>query len=372
MADKEPYDIAAILYKMELDLIASQKRTLKLHLAWEKAEGFEWEQWQNRKLEALRALKVEQGKIVTTYSSQVNREIEALLIRSFAQKADQVEKLFTNAYRFISKPGLDDRNFFGINQPKLQALIDAVQGEHRTAESAVLRYMDDQYRRTIFKAQVYHNTGTFTLGQAVDQANTEFLRSGIRCVQYKNGAQVNIASYSEMAIRTSNVRAQAVAQGAVMDDWEEHLVKVRSLGSTCELCAAWQGRVMIDDVYAAGKQSEGEYPLLSSAIAAGLGHPNCRHIPVNPWLEGVNAPERQPTAEANAKIQKNYESEQTQRGIERKTREYKRLAEGSVDPANVAKYNAKVKEQQGLMRQHLKDNPQLRRQYDREQPKDTP
>lgn len=359
--DREVYDIASILHQMELDLIASQRRTLALHLAAEREEGFKWEQWQSRKLEALRALKIEQGKIVTKYGRTVRGRIMEVLSSAFIGQANAVEALFRSARSFIGKPGLDDRNFFGINQPKLQALIDAVDGEHRAAESATLRLMDDQYRQTLYRTQVYYNAGSVSLGQAIDMASKEFMLAGIRSIQYKNGARVNIASYSEMAIRTAKVRAQAIAQGAVMDDWGEHLVKVRSLGSTCELCAAWQGRVLIDDVWASGTSSEGDYPMVSSAVSAGLGHPSCRHLPINPWIEGVNEPEKVNTPEENAQLVKNYEAEQRQRFIERKTREYKRLEAGAVDPGNKAKYGAKVKEWQGKMREHLADNPQLRR-----------
>lgn len=370
--DREAYDIASILHQMELDLIASQRRTLALHLAAEREEGFKWEQWQTRKLEALRALKIEQGKIVTKYGRTVRERIMRLLSGTFIGQANAVEALFRSARPFIGKPGLDDRNFFGINQPKLQALIDAVDGEHRAAESATLRLMDDQYRQTLYRTQVYYNTGSVSLGQAIDMASKEFLLAGIRSIQYRNGARVNIASYSEMAIRTAKVRAQAIAQGAVMDDWGEHLVKVRSLGSTCELCAPWQGRVLIDDVWASGTADEGDYPMVSSAVSAGLGHPNCRHIPINPWFPDINEPEKRPTAEKNAEIIKNYESEQKQRKIERNIRKYKRLEAGSVDPDNRAAYGAKVKEWQGRMRKHLADNPQLSRIPAREKPDPTP
>jgi Phage minor capsid protein 2. len=359
--DREAYDIASILHQMELDLIASQRRTLALHLAAEREEGFKWEQWQTRKLEALRALKIEHGKIVTKYGRTVRGRIMRLLSGAFIGQANAVEALFRSARPFIGKPGLDDRNFFGINQPKLQALIDAVDGEHRAAESATLRLMDDQYRQTLYRTQVYYNTGSVSLGQAIDMASKEFLAAGIRSIQYRNGARVNIASYSEMAIRTAKVRAQAIAQGAVMDDWGEHLVKVRSLGSTCELCAPWQGRVMIDDVWASGTSDEGEYPMVSSAVSSGLGHPNCRHIPINPWFPDINEPEKRPTAEENEQIIKNFEAEQKQREIERNIRKYKRLETGSIDPDNRAAYGAKVKEWQGRMREHLADNPQLRR-----------
>jgi hypothetical protein len=62
----------------------------------------------------------------------------------------------------------------------------------------------------------------------------------------------------------------------------------------------------------------------------------------------------------------NYKNEQRQRYIERQIRRYKRLAEGSIDENNIKKYQDKVKEWQGIMREFLKENPQLRRAYRRE------
>ncbi|HAE92456.1 MAG TPA: hypothetical protein DCG60_07415, partial [Tissierella sp.] len=55
--------------------------------------------------------------------------------------------------------------------------------------------------------------------------------------------------------------------------------------------------------------------------------------------------------------------------IERQIRKYKRLAEGSINLYNQAKYGEKVKEWQTKQREHLKENSQLRRKYNKEQVK---
>ena len=362
----EPYDIAAIFHQMELDLIASQRRTLALHMAWEREEGFEWEQWQTRKLEAIQQYQKANAAIIAGKTEEINTETEKLLTAEFTKTAVKTNAVFSRASEFglfAGIPGLDDRNFFGVNQDKLNALINSVTKDFARAEYSALRLMDDQYRKIIFRSQTYFATGSVTLQQAVDLASNDFLAQGIRCIEYKNGNLVNISSYSEMALRTQQVRTGAVAQGAVMDDWGQHLVIMSALGSTCELCSPWQGRVLIDDVYAKGTSAEGSYPLLSTAIAAGLGHPNCRHLPGSPWIEGINTLPALPDAE---KVKKNYESEVKQREIERSIRKNKRLETGSLDPANQNKYGAKVKDYQQKMREHIRENPQLRRQYNRE------
>lgn len=55
------------------------------------------------------------------------------------------------------------------------------------------------------------------------------------------------------------------------------LVKVTAHGGSCELCKKWEGKVLIDDVFCNGKQSDGNYPLLSQAIENGFMHNGCRH-----------------------------------------------------------------------------------------------
>lgn len=65
-------------------------------------------------------------------------------------------------------------------------------------------------------------------------------------------------------------------------------------------------------------------------------------------------------------VKDNYKQEQRQRIIERNIIRYKRLAEGSINEDNKSMYKDKVKEWQEKMRDHIKANPQLRRQYHRE------
>lgn len=75
------------------------------------------------------------------------------------------------------------------------------------AETAVLRMANDQYRKIIYNAQVYANTGAGTYEKAVDMATKDFLKSGINCIEYANGSRHTIADYADMAIRTAGKRA---------------------------------------------------------------------------------------------------------------------------------------------------------------------
>lgn len=378
---------------MALDLIRSQKRTFLRHQGEQLKEGFQWEQWQLGKLRELNKYRQTNKKIIGGYSDEIMSLIDETLKSSFRKGENNVEKTISEIKNFVidtPDSGIDTDNlkkytpdeiaalreaetiieeaaklpkatgtdtFFSVNRKKLKALQKAVKKDMGKAQNAVLRKMDDVYRQTIYKAQVYMGSGATTLDQAIDMATKDFLEQGINCIQYKDGKMVNVASWAEMALRTASHRATMLGEGSKMDEWDMHLVVITAHGNTCELCLPWQGKILIDDVYSSGKP-DGVHTLLSTAIDEGLFHPNCRHSRAI-YFEGITELPKPPVNDEKAV--ERYQAEQKQRGIERKIRKYKRLEEGSVDPQNQAKYGAKVQEWQGALRQHLKDNTYLRR-----------
>ncbi|AJA50069.1 phage minor capsid protein 2 [Clostridium pasteurianum DSM 525 = ATCC 6013] len=251
-----------------------------------------------------------------------------------------------------------------MNDKKLKALTDSVKKDINTAEHSILRKMDDVYRQTIYKTHVYLQSGATSLNQAIDMATKDFLDKGVNSIVYKDGKRVNIASYAEMALRTASQRATFLGEGKKRDEWGIHLVVVSAHANTCKLCLPWQGKILIDDVFSHGTKADGDYPLLSEAMAKGLLHPNCRHT-LATYFPGITKLPKVPKEDV---INANYKAEQRQRAIEREIRRWKRREAGSLDPKDEKMASDKAKELQAKLRQHLKDNPQLRRDYSREKP----
>jgi len=329
----DPYDIAQIYTEMELFLIASMARNLNRHQLDELEQGFTWEMWQQVQLQNLRRFRRENRRAVKKSGEAARRASERQLKSA------------------------------GGSNAKVRALIEAITKDQEKIEHAVLRYVDDVYRQTIFKAQVYLDSGTMTLKQAVDMATKDFLDKGINCIEYVDGRRVNVASYAEMALRTASQRATFMADGEKRDRWGIYTIFVSAHANACNWCLPWQGKVLIDDVYSKGKRPrDGNYPLLSEAMEANLLHPNCRHT-LATWFPGIT---KLPNVPDEALARANYEAEQKQRYMERQIRKWKRREAGSLDPENQQQAAAKVKEWQGKIREHLKENPQLRRDYWRE------
>lgn len=364
------YDIRKIFAQMEIDLIASMKRNLKRHEAEEKKEGFEWEQWQQLKLLDLKQYKKEAQQIVKKAEPAVEAAIQEEVSGGFKSGIAKVSGVFKKLWNRLTPRirekvdvnAASDENFFSLNQNRVNALIEASRGELKAARFALLRQGDDVFRQTIFKAQVYLNSGAGSLGKAIDMATLEFLDKGFNYITYANGRRVNVASYAEMALRTSSQRAVFAGEGAKRQQIGIRTVVVSAHNNCSDLCLPWQGKVYIDDVYSGGTAADGDYPLLSTAMAGGLFHPHCRHNMTTFVPDVSRLPE--PVDEDTAR--ENYKAEQRQRYMERQVRKYKRRAAGSVDPDNVARAEAKVKQWQGSLRNHMKANPELRRDYSRE------
>ena len=339
------YDIAEALRKMEEELIQSMKRNLQRHLKEEDAEGFDWAQWQAEKLNSIARYRAQNRHIIGSYISTIPQQIEDMIRQSYETGKQQEEIRILKAIRqgYLAAAGTAGEigtGFFTVNERKLNALVKATQGEIHKAVSSILRYQDDIYRQTIFRSAAQFNMGGKSLGQAVDAAVQDFLAQGIRNIRYKDGRYVNIASYAEMALRTANLRANIQGEAAKRDEWGICTVKLSAHGSACPKCIPWQGKVYYDDVYGSVPvPKDGKYPLLSTAIAGGALHPNCKNG-VHTWFEGINQPPREMTQEEIDEANRRYDLEQQQRYCERNVRKYKRLKLGAIDPENAAKYAA--------------------------------
>lgn len=335
------YDVKEAFRQIELELIASMKRNLSRHQKWETDEGINWTMWQVEQLKTLNAFKKQNKRIFGEKFNTINAHIEELLQSTYETTGFDQERKILQALRYNKQlkesagEGIEG-SFFKLNSKKMNALINATTKDMSTAETAVLRMVNDKYRKTIFNAQAYANSGAGTLNQAIDMATKDFLSAGINCIEYKGGRRVNIASYAEMAVRTANKRAVLVSDGDVRKQWGIHTVKISQYGQCSETCLPWQGRVYVDDIYSGGTAEEAKelgYPLLSEAIAGGLFHPNCKHRASTYYPElDEDAPENKTEKNSNSEVpETQQEYTRNQHEIQRK----KRVVEGALDPKTV-------------------------------------
>ncbi len=230
-----------------------------------------------------------------------------------------------------------------MNDRKLEALLRATMDDMEKAETAVLRQANDQYRKIIFNAQVYANSGAGTYEKAVDMATKDFLAAGLNCVQYANGTRHTLSDYADMAIRTAAKRAYLQGEGQKRQEWGIHTVIVNKRGNPCPKCLPFCGKVLIDDVWSGGSRKDGPYPLMSSAVAAGLYHPRCKDSHTT-YFPGISAADDTWTKEEVGKIGLDYQMEQKKQYVSRQVEKYDRLAMYSLDQENQKRYAARREE----------------------------
>lgn len=375
----DEYDIGKAFRAIEEELMASMVRNMKRHRAWEDDEGFHWEQWQAMQLKSLERYKRENKKRFQGQFRDINKEIESLIYASHIQGGmDQEIKILRAMQRgykfphipqrmhdlleemdgktFRQKAGLllekyrgrglakETGEFFKINDRKLDALINATTNDMQKAETAVLRMADDQYRKIIYNTQVYANTGAGTYEKAVDMATKDMLSAGLNCVEYANGARHTLSDYADMAIRTASKRAYLQGEGQKRQEWGMHLVIMNKRGNPCPKCLPFVGKVLIDDVWSGGSKADGDYPLMSAAISAGLYHPRCKDGHTT-YFPGISTPPDDKFSKQElAEIEDKSRQEARQQYAARQVEKFGRLAKFSLDTDNQKSYGQKAEQ----------------------------
>lgn len=332
------YNIKEAFERIENELIDSMMRNFSRHRAEETKEGYNWTQWQAEQLKRLEEYRKHNakkfGKRFKTINSKIEEMIRTAKADGNASQEAEILEAVKDGFKAPKKPSAHSTaEFFKVNDRKLDALIKSTTDDLKRAETAVLRMSNDKYRKAIFNAQVAMNTGAVTYEKAVDMACKDMLNAGLNCVEYKNGARHTLSDYADMAVKTANKRAYLRGEGEKRAEWGVSLVVVNSRQGGCPDCAKYIGKVFIDDVYSNGKKSDGNYPLLSTAIKNGLFHPRCKDSTSTyyPELDDLDAP----LSEDEIKeLDRQRGIEEKQQYAQRQAERFDRRAEYSLDKDN--------------------------------------
>jgi len=351
------YDITKAFKRIEDELIESMIRNMDRHRAGEALEGFNWSMWQVEQLQSLEKFKRENLKTYGKEFASINDQIKALLQRSRDAGGMEQETSILNAIKKGYRPPKGSRmtgQFFRLNDRKLKTLIQATTKDMQKAETAVLRMANDQYRKAIFNAQVYANSGAGTYEQAVDMATKDMLTAGLNCIEYKNGARHTLSDYADMAIRTANKRAYLQGEGGKRQEWGISTVIINKRGNPCPRCLPYVGKVLIDDVWSGGSRKDGDYPLMSAAVAAGLYHPRCQDSHTT-YFPGISTADGTWTRAELEKIEAESKKKARLQYAGRQTAKYDRISKNSLDNENKKKYEKLAEEWSGDTKDGIMD-----------------
>ena len=349
------YDLAEAFRRIENELMASMIRNMDRHRAEETAEGYNWSMWQAEQLKALEKYKRKNWKKYQKQFKSINSQIEQLIRQARLKGGMKQELKILQAIRKGWKthgtngtPAHDamTAEFFRQNDRKLDALVEATMHDMEVAETAVLRKANDDYRKAIYNAQIYANTGAGTYEKAVDMATKDMLSRGLNCVMYANGARHTLSDYADMAIRTASKRAYLQGEGEKRQEWGIATVIMAKRGNPCPKCLPFVGKVLIDDVWSGGSkdgvdpETGKRYPLMSYAISKGLYHPRCKDSHTT-YFPGISTADDTWTKEELENVGLQSQQEARQQYAKRQEEKYGRLAEYSLDQENKRVYKGK-------------------------------
>lgn len=360
MALNTEYDIEEAFRAIEDELIASMMRNLEGHRAEEIEEGYNWTQWQVEQLKALEKYKAQNKKMFLSKFSDINDSIDAMIFAARQEGGTEQEQKILRALKKGLKASKVSQGaegaFFRLNTRKLNALIKATKSDFSRAEKAMLRMSEDKYRQIIFNAQVYANTGAGTYEKAVDMATKDFLKAGINCIEYANGARHTMKDYAKMAIQTANKRAYLTGEGEMRQSWGISTVIMNKRANACPKCLPFVGKILIDDVWSGGKSSDGPYPLMSSAMAAGLYHPNCKDVHITYFHELDDEPDSKFTKEELEQVKEDYKQDQKRQYAGRMVEQFNRLSKYSLDPDNKKMYGVRKEQWENVVANSQKND----------------
>lgn len=183
-----------------------------------------------------------------------------------------------------------------LTQQLMGEITGAAMTAMATVQSAILGHIDPDVYRRVGLEQVATMQAT---GRGVKAAVPGFVeqlrREGITAFTDKAGRDWSLHTYCSMATRTTSRQAEVLA--VLTADQEHDLYKISSHGTTCKLCAPYEGRVY---------SRSGTHPVFPP-LASAFGkidpsgpdslantylniHPNCLHV-ILPWTPAGRSPE---------------------------------------------------------------------------------
>lgn len=345
-------EMAESLAKAVVDVMLRAETTMLDQVARRVARGIDTPGWAEAKLAEVHA---------------VRRAAEAEVARALGQAGDATEKSLRMAYnRGVATAGTDlsaigvsrELAFGPVNLARVEALVAETVGLIDQTRLRILRTAQDGYRDVIARTVGDVATGTTTRRQAAQRALDAFASQGVTGFVDGAGRSWDLASYSEMAVRTGAGRAAVNGHLDRLLEVGQDLVIVSDAPQECEICRPWEGKVLsisgqtrgsvrADNLRGEGTVSVTVDGTVAEARAAGLWHPNCRHT-ASLFQPGVTRPKAQrETADPQGDADR-----QELRRLERGTRQWKRRGAVAISDEARAQARRKTAEWQGRIRAH--------------------
>lgn len=185
-----------------------------------------------------------------------------------------------------------DQAFNSVAIDAVKSLQDALLDDLAAGRARVGRHVDDVFRRAQLRATMPALLGASgSRRRASADIVRQLQQQGQTAFVDRAGRRWSLEAYAQMAART--VTRQAVVDGARARMLSQGLTlaRISHHGSSCPICAPWDGRLVSLD--GSGGEYEGETVTDIGSLPSGGPpmHPNCRHtiVPVSTLIDSIKA-----------------------------------------------------------------------------------
>lgn len=269
-----------------LELYQSTERRIIQEIARKRTQGYV----DYAELAALRRVRKTIQQMVDKSAKYV-----PLAIEHEFYKGKEARKGYENAAGLAEGSAERDRVAEQLVDNLMGEVQEMAQTAYQSAEAQILGRVDpDVYRQSVLRGAIVSETMGRGSLSTVEEVMRNLQAAGITAFVDKAGREWSLSAYGAMAVRTTVRQAQV---SAVLTADDHDLWKIKEIGSTCPLCAVYEGRV-----YSKSGMNP-NYPPLAAAFGkmdpAGPNdlsntflniHPNCLHSLVK-WTEDYKTDE---------------------------------------------------------------------------------
>lgn len=326
-------------------------------------------QWQQNQLNKLNGVVSQAVDIVADNNPAIEAELKHLIKDNGQQIVNEIDSTLskqTNKTVPVSQEVSDmvgsylQTTFSEFNKVINSTLLSRNVGNNATGKV---------YQDIINKATAETISGLKTHERAVNDAVYKWIDAGLpSALTNKAGSQIPIDSYARMVVNSAAHKTFNDLRLKRMEDYGTKLALMSSHAASRPACAPIQGKV-VNLVPETSPDYDSEYDSIYNhdyGKPGGTQGINCSHI-LFPYHKGWNT-NNQPQYDPDKAIE-NGEVQQKQRGYERNVRRYKELlaaAEELQDVGGIQHYKGLIAGNQKRLRDLVKDNDFLYRDYSRE------
>lgn len=340
-------DDAAILAKAVAEMFSEAETVLLQRIARALAKGVDKPDWAESKLLNIQALRREVDGILLDLSRGVPGAVERAVGLAY-------NRGIATAGAELTAAGLAHGAFSEV-QPTgaASAIVSETMERLKPMSFQIRRAAVDIYQQVVTQVTAQTALGTVTRREASRMVLTRLGQNGITGFTDVAGRRWNLASYAEMAVRSSTATAMLQGHTDRIQELGIDTVIVSNAPEECKICRPYEGKVLSLSGRTTGRLKDGKTVVASLAEAKGKGlfHNNCRHSH-SIYLPGITKAETDTADPAGDALR------QQQRAYERRVRELKRadaVASEFGGPAAAqarAKLRAKQAEFKGWRTEH--------------------